>query len=73
MSESNVVDVHVHWIDPDSPVLNPAHPDEVMTFVSSDETNDSVTLRDDNGNDFIIDPPRDLLGNPVLAVVGFVF
>lgn len=69
---SNVVDVYVHWIDPDSPVLNPAHPDEVMTFVSADETNDSVTLRSALGVEVIVDPPRDLLGNPVLAVVGFV-
>ena len=69
----NAVDVFVHWIDPDSPVLNPAKPDEVMTFVSADETTDEVVLRDAEGREFTLDPPRDLLGNPVLAAVDFIF
>lgn len=66
------IDVYVHWIDPDSPVLHPQRPDEVVTFIGADEFSDEVHLRYENGQDFYITPPRDLLGNPVLAVVDFV-
>ncbi len=63
-------DVYVHWIEEGSPVLDPTHPDTVVTFLGME--GEMARLRGPLGDEYLVKPPDSLSGHPVLAVVGFV-